>query len=143
MANVTSHDIPPDPRNDPAHPIPYMNVLDVAGYLKNGGANLVIVVASPLMADAASQTRLLDKIQGYLSHIQSDDFARDAGGPASPESTTIEVALHPDSAVEIRNLLERSQDWVRSHGARLVVRELTIGDGPTPNKAYMERSRDG
>jgi hypothetical protein len=127
MVAVTNHDIPDDPRNDPEHPIPYLNVLDVSAYLKQGGADLSIVIASPLLFDERSQTRLLDKIQGYLSHIHSDDFRRDAGVAPTPENTKICVLLHPDSAQEIRDLLERCRVWVTSHGATLVVEGLPSG----------------
>ena len=120
MATVTEH--------DPNHPIPYLNVIDVSGYRKDGGANLSIVVASPLAADERSQTRLLDKIQGYLGHIQSQEFAHDAGTTPSPENTTITVLLHPATSDAIRDLLQRCHTWVNSHGAALVVRNLTQGE---------------
>ena len=122
--HVTDHPVPYDPRNDPSHPIPNLNVIDVAGYKKDGGADLSIVIASPLDGEPASQTRLLDKIQGYLSHIQSEDFLADAGVPADPSNTTINVLLHPDSSDMIRELLGRCHAWTHEHGASLVVRDL-------------------
>ena len=127
-ARVVSHEIPDDPRNDPDHPIPNLNVIDVSGYLKGGGADLSIIVASPLQEDERSQTRLLDKIQGYLAHIQSDEFAADSGTPPSPETTRITVLLHPESSDAIRGLLERCSTWVLSNGATLVVRNLTASE---------------
>ena len=123
-AGVTKHEIPDDPRNDPDHPIPNLNVIDVVGYKKTGGADLSIIIASPLEGDPASQTRLLDKIQGYLSHIQSSDFIADSGAPPDPSNTTINVVLHPDSSNAIRELLERCHAWTNEHGAALVVRDL-------------------
>ena len=123
-AVVTNHDVPDDPRNDPNSPIPNLNVIDVAGYKKTGGADLSIIVASPLDGDPASQTRLLDKIQGYLSHIQSPEFLADAGVAPDPSNTTINVILHPDSSNVIRELLERCHAWTNEHGASLVVRDL-------------------
>ncbi|HEY9106169.1 MAG TPA: hypothetical protein VIN58_05790 [Roseateles sp.] len=128
MATVTEHVIPDDPRNDREHPVPYLNVIDVSAYRKDGGADLTIVVASPLAADERSQTRLLDKIQGYLGHIQSEEFARDAGAPPTPDSTTITVRLHPESSQAIRDLLDRCRAWVGSHGATLLVRNLNADD---------------
>jgi hypothetical protein len=117
-------------------------VIDVAAYRKEGGADLTIVVASPLADDPRSQTRLLDKIQGYLSHIQSDAFERDAGTKPSPANTTISVLIHPESAKPVRNLLERCRPWVHSNGATLVVQDLDVGEGATPNKS-LERTREG
>lgn len=122
-APITKHEIDQHPDNDPSHPIPYPKVLDVVGIKKGGGARLSIIVASALSGDAYSQARLLDKIEGYLVHIGSADFQAEAGLP-NPENTTITVVLHPDSAPEIKNLLKRSEEWVRSNNATLVVDEL-------------------
>jgi hypothetical protein len=127
-APIIEEEIADDPSNDPTHPIPYLHVLDVAAY-RQGGACLTIVVASPLRDDERSQTRLLDKIQGYLSHIQSDQFLLDAGTRPSPENTTISVVLHPESALAVRDLLMRCDEWVRSQGARLEVRDLDLAAG--------------
>jgi hypothetical protein len=129
---VVNHEIPDDPRNDPDHPFPNLNVIDVSGYLKGGGADLSIIVASPLQADERSKTRLLDKIQGYLGHMQSDEFAADAGAPPSPDNTRITILLHPDSSGEILELLDRCRPWVLSHGATLVVRDLADGEPRGP-----------
>lgn len=122
-ATVIDHGIDPDPDNDPDHPVPYLRVIDVAAY-RLGGANLSIVIATPLDGSERSQTRLLDKIGGYLGHIASAQFIADAGTAPSPENTTIAVLLHPDSSDTIRNLLATCDDWVRSHNASLVVRGL-------------------
>ena len=124
MTTVTDHEIPDDPGNDPNHPIPYLRVIDVSGYRNDGGADLVIVVASPLLSDDRSKTRLLDKIEGYLGHIQSEEFAQDAGVAPTPGNTTIIVRLHPDSSDAIRELLASCDAWVNSHGAALLVTDL-------------------
>ena len=127
-ASVTNHEVPDDPRNDPDHPIPNLNVIDVAGYKKTGGADLSIIIASPLAGDPASQTRLLDKIQGYLSHIQSPEFLADSGVAPDPSNTTINVILHPGSSNLIRELLERCHAWANEHGASLAVRDFEPGE---------------
>jgi hypothetical protein len=126
--SVTRHDVAPDAQNDPSHPVPYLGVIDVAGYRSTGGASLKIIVASALDASERSKTRLLDKIQGYLAHISSPQFRSEAGSDPTPENTTIEVLLHPESSLEIHKLLERCHEWVRSNHACLVVRELSGGD---------------
>jgi hypothetical protein len=123
-APVISHPREPRADDDPGHPIPYLRVIDVATYRQGGGACLDVVVASPLQADERSQTRLLDKLEGYLHHLQSDEFRRDAGGPPTLENTTIAVQLHPDSAPETRELLIRCEAWVADHHARLQVFDL-------------------
>jgi len=124
MANVTDHEIAPDPDNDPDHPVPFLRVIDVAGY-RTDGASLSIIVATPIDGSERSQKRLLDKIQGYLGHIASETFMVDAGAAPTPENTTIEVLLHPDSSDTIRNLLFNCHTWVQSHNARLLVRDLS------------------
>ena len=124
-APVITHEIPSDLKNDPEHPIPFLRVIDVAAYKKDGGAELSIIVASPLQGDPRSQTRLLDKIQGYLSHLTSDEFLADAGCSPNPGNTTICVALHPGSSSVIQDLLQRCHVWVESNNAKLVVSELS------------------
>ena len=125
---MINHEIPEDPRNDPDHPIPNLNVIDVSAYLKGGGADLSIIVASPIQEDERSQARLLEKIQGYLAHLQSDEFAADSGTPPTPDNTTITVLLHPESSDVIRDLLKRCSSWVWSQGATLLVRNLTASE---------------
>ena len=122
-APITEDEIAPHPDNDPSHPIPYPKVIDVIAIKKSGGADLSIIVASPLQADPRSQTRLLDKIQGYLGHIISEQFRSEAGVP-TPSNTTITVVLHPDSASVIHDLLANSRDWVQSNDASLVIQLL-------------------
>ena len=122
-AKLIEHEVAPDPDNDPDHPIPYLRVIDVAAY-REGGARLIITVATPLDGDERSQTRLLDKIQGYLSHIASQQFIADAGVAPTPENTVIEVHLNPASSIAIRQLLERCQHWTQTHNASLVVCDI-------------------
>ncbi len=122
-APVTEHEIEPHPDNDPSHPIPYLKVIDVATTKIGGGADLIIIVASPLLGDPRSQARLLDKIEGYLVHISSSQFQSEAGIP-TPDNTTVSVVLHPGTAPEIYDLLERSKAWVLENNASLVLETL-------------------
>jgi hypothetical protein len=124
-APITQHQAPPHPDDDPDHPIPSLAVLDVVAILKGGGAELSVVVASPLAADQRSLTRLLDKIESYLRHIQSSEFQAEAGAPSSG-NTTIKVLLHPDSAPETYDLLDRSRAWVLANNATLKVEQLDL-----------------
>jgi hypothetical protein len=100
--------------------------LDVVTIRKGGGAELFIVVATPLAADRRSLTRLQDKIEAYLQHIQSVEFQTAAGSP-TPSNTTIKVMLHPDSSPEAYDLLYRSRNWVLANHATLEVEELDRG----------------
>jgi len=123
-AGVIKHSIEDDPENDPDHPIPYLRVLDVATYLKSGGGDFSIIVATPIQGDERSQRRLLDKIQTYLAYCNSDEY-RSRTPPPTPETTRIIVRLHPDSSVAILQLLEKCYAWVRSERASLAVEFLT------------------
>ncbi len=126
-APIIDHKAEPDAQDDSMHPIPSLAVVDVMSVKKGGGADLFVVVASPLMADARSQSRLLAKLQGYLGFIASGEFRAQAGVP-TPANTAIVVKLHPGSAPEIRGLLARSESWVRSHQASLSVQTLSPGE---------------
>jgi hypothetical protein len=54
---------------DVTHPIPNLEVIDIHATKKGGGADLVVIVASPLRADARSMFRLARKLDAYLQEI--------------------------------------------------------------------------
>jgi hypothetical protein len=122
-APVTDHEIDRHPDDDQSHPIPNMGVVDLIAESKSGEIQLLIIVASPLQADQRSQTRLLDKIGGYLGYVSSSEFREQFGAP-SPNKTSIVVKLHPNSAPVIRELLASCHDWVGDNNAALSVEEL-------------------
>jgi hypothetical protein len=124
---IIQHELVPEATDDLAHPIPYLGALDVMATKKDGGADLVIVVASPLMADERSQNRLLEKMEGYLSFINSDEFRSEAGSP-NPDNTHLVVKLHPGSSPAIHDLLKRSESWVLKGNASLKVATLTSSE---------------
>lgn len=122
-APIIKHELVPEPGDDPNHPIPYLGSLDVMSVKTGGGADLIIVVASPLMADERSKTRLLDKIRGYLGFIGSNEFHAQAGEP-NPSNTQVVVKLHPNSAPQIHDFLVRCEPWVQRSNATLQVEFL-------------------
>lgn len=122
---IIKHESIQHPDDDPGHPIPSLAALDVVTILKGGGADLFIIVAAPLAADRRSLTRLQDKIEAYLRHIQSAEFHAEVGAP-TPNSTTIKVMLHPSSSPEASELLDRSRDWVLANQATLKVEQLDL-----------------
>lgn len=107
-----------DNYDDPSHPIPSLSALDVEGIKKGGGADLIIVIASPLGADERSRRRLLAKIEIYLKYLDSAEFVEKAGMP-TPDNTCIIVHLHPESDPEILDVIERCKPWVRTKSATL------------------------
>ncbi len=123
MADIIKHAEFEDTYDDPEHPIPSLTHLEVCTILKGGGAELHIVISKPLEADEYSLTRLLDKIEAYLGHIQTEEFRKEAGEP-SPNTTAIVVDIHPDSSNEAFDLLDNAVDWVNQNGASLIVKRL-------------------
>lgn len=105
---------------DESHPIPDLEVIDVNGVRKDGGSDLVMIVASPLKADERSLRRLLRKIEVYLNFVQSEQFRAEAGTPA-PENTRIIVKINRDSCHEAFDLLYKNRDWIHNNNVTLVV----------------------
>ena len=112
-----------DSNDLPGHPIPALGSIDVCGVKKQGGADLVIVIAKPLQSDEESLTRLLDKIEGYLRYIQSDEFRKEIGEPHQ-KNTNIIVKIHHESCMEAFQLLEKSKAWVEENNASLQIEKL-------------------
>lgn len=113
-----------DQDDHPAHPIPSLTSLDIHAIKKTGGSDLIIVIASTLAADERSQTRLLDKIEAYLSFIQSSEYRESVGIP-DPTTTRIVVRIHDASEPAVFDLLHRCEDWVASCHASLLVQPLS------------------
>jgi hypothetical protein len=108
---------------DDSHPIPKLDVIDIHARKRDGGGDLVIVVASAMSADARSVFRLFRKLDAYLREIESETY-RQEFGKASPESTCVIVKLDPDTDPVIPGLLNSYAEWVKSRGALLKVEEL-------------------
>ncbi len=106
--------------DDETHGIPHINVLDVHVKSKSGGSKLLIVIASPLKADARSIFRFFQKLDGYLDYINSDAYKAEYGAP-HPDSTSIEVEIHPDSDDEMVTLIGSLVKWVQERHASLEV----------------------
>jgi hypothetical protein len=124
-ARIIKHGEWEDNYDDPEHPIPSLDALDVQTIKKSGGSDLFIVVASPLRADVRSQQRLLEKISIYLKFLATPSFTNSCG-KATPLNTNLIVKLHPASDPEIHALLERSKPWVASGGASLKIERIDL-----------------
>lgn len=105
------------------HPIPALGFIDVSAFWRDGGADLIIIIAKPIQDDLRSQRRLLEKIEGYLGFIGSADFQAKAGLP-NPSNTKVLVQIHPESSMAIFELLERCKPWVLENQATLAVNLL-------------------
>jgi hypothetical protein len=106
--------------DDPDHPIPSLSGLDFVAQRRLGGADLGIIIATPLDADERSQQRLLDKIELYLRFISSAEFQAEFGAP-DPSTTQILVAIHAESHPAIFDLLNHCQPWAAQNRAALVI----------------------
>lgn len=106
--------------DDPEHPIPYLDRLDVWAVKEAGGATLAIIVATPLQDDRRSLERLMRKFDNYLGFINSAEFRERCGKP-DPSNTEVEVVIHPASSTAAFALLDRCRPWVEEQHARLVV----------------------
>ena len=99
------------------HPIPNVELCDVHGKRKDGGHDLVVVIASPLKADHRSQKRLIEKLRRYLAAI---DALRDSGA----SDCRVIVKAHRDSDEAIFDLLERSRVWVEHEKVSLEIAKI-------------------
>ena len=109
----------PDPelQDDELHPIPSVDSCDIHGERKDGGHDLVVVIASPLAADQRSQKRLVEKLRKYLTAIEA---LRDRGAG----DCRVVVKAHRDSDDRIFELLERSRAWVEQEHVSLEVTKI-------------------
>lgn len=124
-APITRHPIEQGDYDEPDHPIPSIHVVDVWAAKKAGGADLSIIVASPLRNDRHSRERLHAKIEGYLSFLRSEAFEREAG-TAAPGSTSIIVHIHPGSDPKVLEFIRSYRSQVELGGATLELRTLKL-----------------
>jgi uncharacterized protein YtpQ (UPF0354 family) len=113
----------PTPLDD-THPIPDLQVIDVHGVKKGGGSDLLVIVASPLQADARSIFRLARKLDGYLQEINSDAYRSECGTPGAGV-TSIIVRLHPRSDPAVEEVLGYAVSWAEKRNASLRVEKIT------------------
>lgn len=109
---------------DATHPIPDLHVIDMHAVRKSGGSDLLLVIASPLAADARSIFRLCRKLDSYLEAVNSDEFARSYGPPAVA-TTTIIVRLHPRCDPAVADILTTAASWAMDRNASLRVEKIT------------------
>jgi hypothetical protein len=109
--------------DDESHAIPSPSNLDIHAVKRGGGSDLVIIVATPLRADARSVYRLFQKIDNYLQFIAGDSYKKECGAP-SKESTRIIVRTGEETDPAIFDLLGSIGDWVTSRNASLVAEVL-------------------
>jgi hypothetical protein len=109
--------------DDESHPIPSVDNLDIVAQRRDGGARLVVIIASPLGADERSQRRLMMKLETYLGFILSPEFAQEFG-PPDPEKVDIVVRIDSRSEPAVFDLLRRCEPWTLDNRTTLLVERV-------------------
>jgi len=125
MAEIIKHNEAIVVADLPGHAIPSLNSLDVVTIKKKGGADLSIVIATPLDGSEESQNRFLSKIRNYLGFINSSDYIEQAGVEPTLDNTNIIIHIHPHSDEVIIDLINRSISWVNENNSNLKVEVLS------------------
>lgn len=84
-------------------------------------AVLVLITVGYINGTPETQTNLLDKLEGYLKHIQSNEFKQDY-----PQSTIyIDIKFEEMPHPLILDLLYKCQSWCNENGA---TQRILIGE---------------
>jgi hypothetical protein len=122
-----------DLADDPAHPLPSVDVFDAVLTVGGGGASLGMVIAAPLEASTRSLARLNEKLKFYLDSFWSEFGHREWGTPKEGKMK-IYVRIHPGSSQEVFERLESFSAEARSRGVDVVTTRIEpserIGTGP-------------
>jgi hypothetical protein len=109
--------------DDPAHPIPSVNVFDAALTMGGGGASLGIVIAAPLEANTRSLARLNEKLRFYLNSFWTEFGHREWGTPREGKMK-IYVRIHSGSSPEVFERLDSFSAEARSRGVDTVITRI-------------------
>ncbi|HJR69669.1 MAG TPA: hypothetical protein VKA43_06480 [Gammaproteobacteria bacterium] len=114
-----------DLSDDESHPIPKLDVIDIVATRKGGGARLCLMIATPLDAGPRSVYRLFRKLDGYLQYLASDGHRTECGRP-EPDTTDIEITLHPHTDAQIIELIDGLRAWTEKQGVGLKRKVLNL-----------------
>lgn len=98
-----------------------LDQIDAFGVRKDGGADLVIFAPGPLKDSPETRTLLVDKVERYLSYINSPDFRAECP-QAGRENTCILLRLDREPPAGLRTLEEEMDRWTAEYGARFAIR---------------------
>lgn len=105
---------------DPSHPIPRLDTLDVH-LSTDQGAYVGIVVASPLRDDNMSRARLQQKVEVSVSYFQSAEYREKYGLPCR-EHSRLWINVHCDSDATMLQLIEYYRAQIEANGMTAVVK---------------------
>lgn len=126
MADIIEHNKIEDVADLLEHPIPSLNSLDIVTVKKQGGADLIVIIASPIDGGEFSQRRLLAKLETYFSFINSSAYQLQTSVKPTPENTKVIVKIHPQSSNAYIDLLERCKPWAIENNCSLDVEIFTV-----------------
>lgn len=96
-----------------------INAIDILAERNDGkGVELYILPSGKLDSSPETQTLLLDKIENYLTYINSNEFSNEFG---KLDSENIKIILECKEEPEflIKELFKKINTWVEENGARI------------------------
>lgn len=92
-----------------------LKLIDIVAEKKDGAVELFLVCNGYINGEPETQTALLDKMEGYLNHIHSEEFQKEYS--ARPVVLTLLFKEKPDQL--ILDLLYKCQSWVQENSVQL------------------------
>ena len=97
-----------------------LDKIDILAETKTGEVIMILVCNGFIDGSPETQKALLDKMEGYLNHIQSEEFQKEYGG--WPVMLRVTLGREPDE--NILALLGKCPEWADDYGVKL---EIEIG----------------
>ena len=93
------------------------NTVDIIGQRADGGLDLFIVLDQDIDNLPDEQTLLLDKIENYITYVESDIFAKDF--PDVPkDKVTIRLAVKYNPSQQFCKWFEDISAWIQDNGIK-------------------------
>ncbi|MBQ3559689.1 MAG: hypothetical protein IJA07_09275 [Agathobacter sp.] len=96
------------------------NSIDIIGERNDGGIELYIISSGAFDDSAEQQTLLLDKIENYLTYMNSNQFQAEFP-MASKENKWIVLRLDKQPSSLLLSLCEKINVWVKENGVNFSV----------------------
>ncbi len=95
------------------------NSIDILGKRKDGGIDMFIVSSGSMDASPQTQTLLLDKVENYLTYVNSPQFQQEF--PGKEKSVNIVLQLEEKPPELLLALCEKIAGWTEENGVRFRV----------------------
>ncbi len=100
------------------------NTIDIIGQRNDGGLELVVVLDQDIDNLPDEQTQLLDKIENYMSYVESEEFKKDFPDVLK-EQVTIILTITFKPSQQFLGWLEKIASWIQDSGIKY---ELSIAE---------------